>query len=101
MFVGHVRPEVFETRFSAQQAKFNLPLIPTTTIGSFPQTTEIRAAQAAWNKGDLTNDAYEIAMKKQITYTIEQQEELGLDVLVHGEAERLWVNPDCGLKTRN
>ncbi|WP_010114821.1 5-methyltetrahydropteroyltriglutamate--homocysteine S-methyltransferase [Acinetobacter sp. P8-3-8] len=86
--VGQVRTDTFEDRFKAQQQKFNLPLIPTTTIGSFPQTTEIRAARAAWNKGDLTNDAYEVAMKKEIAYAIEQQELLGLDVLVHGEAER-------------
>lgn len=86
--VGQSRPEVFERRFKAQQAKFNLPLLPTTTIGSFPQTAEIRAARAAWNKGNLTNAAYEIAMQKEIAYAIEQQEQLGLDVLVHGEAER-------------
>ena len=86
--VGQERADTFEDRFKAQQQKFNLPLIPTTTIGSFPQTAEIRAARAAWNNGDLTNDAYEIAMKKEIAYAIEQQEQLGLDVLVHGEAER-------------
>ena len=86
--VGQERTETFEDRFKAQQQKFNLPLIPTTTIGSFPQTTEIRAARSAWNNGDLTNDAYEIAMQKEIAYAIEQQEQLGLDVLVHGEAER-------------
>lgn len=86
--VGQERAETFEDRFKAQQQKLNLPLIPTTTIGSFPQTAEIRAARSAWNNGDLTNDAYEIAMKKEIAYAIEQQEQLGLDVLVHGEAER-------------
>ncbi|MDQ9011333.1 5-methyltetrahydropteroyltriglutamate--homocysteine S-methyltransferase [Acinetobacter gerneri] len=86
--VAQSRPEAFEIRFKAQQEKFNLPLIPTTTIGSFPQTTEIRAARAAWNKGQLSNADYETAMKKEITYAIEQQEALGLDVLVHGEAER-------------
>lgn len=86
--VGQERAEPFEDRFKAQQQKLNLPLIPTTTIGSFPQTAEIRAARSAWNNGDLTNDAYEIAMKKEIAYAIQQQEQLGLDVLVHGEAER-------------
>ena len=86
--VGQARLEAFEARFKVQQEKLNLPLIPTTTIGSFPQTTEIRAARAAWNKGDLSNADYEIAMKKEIAYAIDQQEDLGLDVLVHGEAER-------------
>lgn len=86
--VGQERAETFEDRFKVQQQKFNLPLIPTTTIGSFPQTAEIRAARSAWNNGDLTNDAYEMAMKKEIAYAIQQQEQLGLDVLVHGEAER-------------
>ena len=87
-FIGHTRAEPFAVRFAAQQAKFKLPLIPTTTIGSFPQTTDIRAARAAWRKGELCNADYETAMKKEIAYAIEQQEALGLDVLVHGEAER-------------
>lgn len=78
----------FATRFKAQQSKLNLPLIPTTTIGSFPQTAEIRAARSAWNKGKLSTADYERAMQKEIAYAIEQQEQLGLDVLVHGEAER-------------
>ncbi|MHA3104590.1 5-methyltetrahydropteroyltriglutamate--homocysteine S-methyltransferase [Acinetobacter sp. ANC 3791] len=86
--VGQSRPEPFAVRFKVQQEKFNLPLIPTTTIGSFPQTSEIRAARAAWNKGNLSNADYEAAMKKEIAYAIDQQEQLDLDVLVHGEAER-------------
>ncbi|MHA3057777.1 5-methyltetrahydropteroyltriglutamate--homocysteine S-methyltransferase [Acinetobacter sp. ANC 5584] len=86
--VGQSRQEPFAVRFKVQQEKFNLPLIPTTTIGSFPQTSEIRAARAAWNKGNLSNADYEAAMKKEIAYAIEQQEQLDLDVLVHGEAER-------------
>ena len=86
--VGQSRPEPFAVRFKIQQEKFNLPLIPTTTIGSFPQTSEIRAARAAWNKGNLSNADYEAAMKKEIAYAIDQQEQLDLDVLVHGEAER-------------
>lgn len=86
--VGQSRPESFAVRFKVQQEKFKLPLIPTTTIGSFPQTQEIRAARAAWNKGNLSNADYEAAMKKEIAYAIEQQEQLDLDVLVHGEAER-------------
>jgi 5-methyltetrahydropteroyltriglutamate--homocysteine methyltransferase len=86
--VGQERTDHFETRFKAQQEKFKLPLLPTTTIGSFPQTAEIRAARAAWNNGHISNADYETAMKKEIAYAIQQQEELGLDVLVHGEAER-------------
>lgn len=86
--VGQSRLENFASRFKAQHAKLNLPLIPTTTIGSFPQTAEIRAARAAWNKGNLSDADYETAMKQEIAYTIKEQENLGLDVLVHGEAER-------------
>ncbi|PVZ90013.1 5-methyltetrahydropteroyltriglutamate--homocysteine S-methyltransferase [Serratia sp. S1B] len=86
--VGQSRTEPFVVRFKVQQEKFNLPLIPTTTIGSFPQTSEIRTARAAWNKGNLSNADYEAAMKKEIAYAIDQQEQLDLDVLVHGEAER-------------
>lgn len=86
--VGKARQEPFAVRYATQQAKFNLPLIPTTTIGSFPQTAEIRSARALWNKGELSDADYETAMKKEIAYAIEQQEQLGLDVLVHGEAER-------------
>jgi 5-methyltetrahydropteroyltriglutamate--homocysteine methyltransferase len=86
--VAQQRIEPFTVRYQAQQAKLNLPLIPTTTIGSFPQTAEIRAARAAWNKGDLSNTDYETAMKAEIKYAIDVQEELGIDVFVHGEAER-------------
>jgi 5-methyltetrahydropteroyltriglutamate--homocysteine methyltransferase len=82
------RAEPFTIRYKAQQAKLNLPLIPTTTIGSFPQTAEIRAARAAWNKGDLSDNDYETAMKAEIKYAVDVQEELGIDVFVHGEAER-------------
>ncbi len=82
------RTEPFTVRYAAQQAKLNLPLVPTTTIGSFPQTSEIRAARAAWNKGNLSDADYETAMKAEIKHAIEVQEELGIDVFVHGEAER-------------
>ncbi|AOA58504.1 5-methyltetrahydropteroyltriglutamate--homocysteine S-methyltransferase [Acinetobacter larvae] len=82
------RAEPFAVRFKAQQAKLNLPLLPTTTIGSFPQTSSIRAARAAWNKGQLSDADYRAAMQKEIAYAIAQQQQLGLDVLVHGEAER-------------
>jgi len=86
--IAQHRAEPFTIRYQAQQAKLNLPLIPTTTIGSFPQTSEIRAARAAWNKGDLSNHDYEKAMQAEIKYAIDVQEELGIDVFVHGEAER-------------
>ncbi len=86
--VAQHRAEPFTIRYQAQQAKLNLPLVPTTTIGSFPQTAEIRAARAAWNKGDLSNHDYEKAMQAEIKHAIDVQEELGIDVFVHGEAER-------------
>ncbi|MBO4329185.1 MAG: 5-methyltetrahydropteroyltriglutamate--homocysteine S-methyltransferase, partial [Rhodocyclaceae bacterium] len=65
-----------------------LPLLPTTTIGSFPQTAEIRAARAAFKRNELAAADYEAAMKKEIALAVAKQEELGIDVLVHGEAER-------------
>jgi len=78
----------YATRVAAQDARFHLPELATTTIGSFPQTPEIRKARAAWAKGDLDDAGYEEAMKAEIASVIELQEQLGLDVLVHGEAER-------------
>ena len=78
----------FVKRQAAQRARFQLPPLPTTTIGSFPQTTEIRAARAAFRRNELNADEYRIAMEKEIAHAIAIQEELGLDVLVHGEAER-------------
>jgi len=78
----------FAERIKAQQAHLNLPLLPTTTIGSFPQTTEIRQARAAFKKGELSAADYDAAMKKEIAYCVAEQEKLGIDVLVHGEAER-------------
>lgn len=82
------RAESFEHRYQLQQAKLNLPLFPTTTIGSFPQTAEIRAARALWRQGELSDYAYQHAMQAEIKHAIRIQESLGLDVLVHGEAER-------------
>lgn len=77
-----------KTRRELQDEALNLPAIPTTTIGSFPQTTEIRKARAAHVRGDLTDEEYREAMKAEIASVIKLQEDLGLDVLVHGEAER-------------
>ena len=82
------RDASFAARAAAQQARFNLPLLPTTTIGSFPQTNEIRAARKAFKNRELSAEQYESSMKGEIRHVIEIQEEIGLDVLVHGEAER-------------
>ena len=78
----------YDTRVAAQREALGLPPLPTTTIGSFPQTTEIRRARAAHKKGELTDEQYTQAMKDEIADVIRRQEELGLDVLVHGEPER-------------
>ncbi|MBI9113813.1 5-methyltetrahydropteroyltriglutamate--homocysteine S-methyltransferase [Sanguibacter suaedae] len=77
-----------QERRAAQEARLGLPALPTTTIGSFPQTVEIRRARAAHAKGDLSLEAYEDAMRAEIARVVALQEEIGLDVLVHGEAER-------------
>lgn len=82
------RHSPFAERIEKQQAWMKLPLLPTTTIGSFPQTQEIRQARAAFKKGELSAADYEASMKKDIAYCVEQQEKLDIDVLVHGEAER-------------
>ena len=82
------RATAFAERQRLQRERFQLPAFPTTTIGSFPQTPEIRAARAAFKRGALPEDAYRDAMKREIAHAVTQQEELGIDVLVHGEAER-------------
>lgn len=86
--INENRAAVFSERQTHQHARLNLPLLPTTTIGSFPQTAEIRASRAAFKKGDIGREQYAADMKQHIQYAIRQQEQLGLDVLVHGEAER-------------
>lgn len=78
----------YAERAAAQQAKLDLPLLPTTTIGSFPQTAQIRRTRASWVRGELSDAEYTAAMRAEIASTVELQEELGLDVLVHGEPER-------------
>ena len=80
--------EPYLEREAAQTERLHLPPLPTTTIGSFPQTTEIRKARAANARGDLSDADYEARMREEIASVIALQEELGLDVLVHGEAER-------------
>ncbi|MES2355302.1 MAG: 5-methyltetrahydropteroyltriglutamate--homocysteine S-methyltransferase [Pseudomonadota bacterium] len=82
------RTSSFSVRQAVQARRFNLPLFPTTTIGSFPQTTEIRSVRAAYKSGAIGNLKYLEAMRTEIGLAIERQESIGLDVLVHGEAER-------------
>ncbi len=82
------RKSIYTERIAKQQAHLNLPLYPTTTIGSFPQTQAIRQARLAFKKQNISADEYTIKMKAEIEYAVREQEKLGLDVLVHGEAER-------------
>lgn len=77
-----------EQRRAEQQARLQLPLLPTTTIGSYPQTTEIRVARAALRSGEIDQAEYVRRMRAEIADVIALQERLGLDVLVHGEPER-------------
>lgn len=78
----------FEEREEIQKNALNLPLFPTTTIGSFPQTKDVRANRSAFKKGQITAEQYKEFNKNKIAECIKLQEELGLDVLVHGEYER-------------
>ncbi|AMO57976.1 5-methyltetrahydropteroyltriglutamate--homocysteine methyltransferase [Endozoicomonas montiporae] len=82
------RQSPYAKRHSLQREKLNLPLFPTTTIGSFPQTSEIRRQRSLYRKNQLSNQQYLESMQQEIQSTIKRQESLGLDVLVHGEAER-------------
>ena len=83
-----VRKPAFAEREKIQQETFQLPLLPTTTIGSFPQTKEVRANRAAFRKGEISEKQYVDFNKKQIADCVVLQEKIGLDVLVHGEFER-------------
>ena len=83
-----IRKPDFTEREKIQHETFKLPLFPTTTIGSFPQTKEVRANRAAYKKGSITREQYVEFNQKKIAECIKLQEELGLDVLVHGEFER-------------
>jgi 5-methyltetrahydropteroyltriglutamate--homocysteine methyltransferase len=78
----------YEARVAAQEAALGLPVLPTTTIGSFPQTAEIRRHRAQHDRGEISTAEYEELLRLEITTVIGLQEELGLDVLVHGEPER-------------
>ncbi|WP_185285955.1 5-methyltetrahydropteroyltriglutamate--homocysteine S-methyltransferase [Chryseobacterium indologenes] len=82
------RKNPFNIRKEVQQKVLQLPLFPTTTIGSFPQTKEVRSWRARFKKGELTAEHYDHLLKKETERTIQWQEEIGIDVLVHGEFER-------------
>ena len=84
----YTRLPVFEEREKIQKEKLNLPKFPTTTIGSFPQTADVRKNRNDFKKGLISEAQYEAFNKEKIKACIELQEELGLDVLVHGEFER-------------
>ena len=92
--VANITPEMlkrkspFPQRREAQRTKINLPKFPTTTIGSFPQTKEIRVARQRFNKGEISQQEYDDFIAKEIRQVVEIQEKIGLDLLVHGEPER-------------
>lgn len=83
-----IRLPEFSEREKIQKKRFRLPLLPTTTIGSFPQTAEVRANRAAFKKGEISEEQYVEFNRKKIAECVELQEKIGLDVLVHGEFER-------------
>ena len=82
------RKSAYGVRAAVQARVFNFPRFPSTTIGSFPQTPEIRAARSDLRAGKLDFEAYQARMRQEIARAVREQEQLGLDVLVHGEAER-------------
>ena len=82
------RQSAFKERKKAQAARLNLPDLPTTTIGSFPQSQEVRKYRADWKNSRITDAAYKDFLKNEIARWIKIQEDIGLDVLVHGEFER-------------
>ncbi|MDL1970048.1 MAG: 5-methyltetrahydropteroyltriglutamate--homocysteine S-methyltransferase [Candidatus Desulfofervidaceae bacterium] len=82
------RAEPYGERVTKQQAVLNLPLFPTTTIGSFPQTKDVRQMRAKFNRGEISKEQYEQFIREKIAFCIGVQEGLGIDVLVHGEFER-------------
>ena len=82
------RRSPYAERRPLQRARLELPLFPTTTIGSFPQTAEIRKARRDYKAGDLSREAYVERMREEIAQVVKKQEEYGLDMLVHGEPER-------------
>ncbi|CAO3646878.1 unnamed protein product [Cunninghamella blakesleeana] len=86
--IAYKRTSAFQFRYEMQQKKFQLPIFPTTTLGSYPQTKEIRIARQQHRKGILSQKDYDLFIKQQIKQIIKFQEDLNIDVLVHGEPER-------------
>ena len=84
----HSRKSAFPERYAQQRTHLKLPLFPTTTIGSFPQTKEIRVQRQKFTKGEINEEQYDKFIEKEIQDNVKIQEELGLDVYVHGEPER-------------
>ena len=84
----YTRLPVFEEREKLQKEKLSLPLFPATTIGSFPQTADVKKTRKQFRKGEISEEEYTSFIKKKISDCIKLQEEIGLDVLVHGEYER-------------
>jgi 5-methyltetrahydropteroyltriglutamate--homocysteine methyltransferase len=84
----YARPAPLDERLAAQHERLALPELPTTTIGSFPQTAEIRDARRRRRSGELDAEGYDAFLRSQIEHVVREQEQLGLDVLVHGEPER-------------
>src|SRR6056297_4009287 len=82
------RNSEFAKRQKAQSAELNLPEFPTTTIGSFPQTKDVRKLRRQYKKNEISQEEYEKQLRDKIREAIGKQEEVGLDVLVHGEFER-------------
>ena len=82
------RKSEFIARAEIQQSKYKLPVLPTTTIGSFPQTQEIRATRKQYKTGEINSEEYKRRIETEIQRAVYEQEKLNLDVLVHGEAER-------------
>ena len=82
------RRSPFPERQRIQHEKLHLPLFPTTTIGSFPQTPEVRSARARWKRGELSDAEYDAFIKEQIRLCVQFQEDIGIDMPVHGEYER-------------
>lgn len=84
----HDRKSPFALRRELQVKKLGLPEFPTTTIGSFPQTAEVRAMRARWKKGELSTESYEVYLQQEIRECVAFQDEIGIDMPVHGEFER-------------
>ena len=87
--VRTARESTYDIRQKVQQERLQLPLLPTTTIGSFPQSPEVRRTRLAWKRGDITDKEYKGFIRSEIARWVTIQEDLDIDVLVHGEFERV------------